>query len=115
MSYKSRLLHGLILILAASFALGVHVAAAQQGDHDDDSHNSGAFSQLSSFISAAFGLLMPQAPAASEASAVTDIYSDIPQSRTEDGAFVLGDPDAPITIIEFLDWGCPHCQAYKPT
>jgi len=42
-------------------------------------------------------------------------YADIPQSRTEDGAFVLGDPDAPITIIEFADWACPHCQDYKPT
>lgn len=42
-------------------------------------------------------------------------YSDIPQSRTEDGGFVLGDPDAPITIVEFADFMCPHCQAYHPT
>ena len=42
-------------------------------------------------------------------------YSEIPQSRTEDGAFVLGDPDAPVTIIEFADFLCPHCQNYKPT
>jgi len=37
------------------------------------------------------------------------------QSRTEDGAFVLGDPDAPITIVEFVDWACSHCQDYHPT
>lgn len=42
-------------------------------------------------------------------------FSKIPQSRTEDGAFVLGNPDAPITIIEFADFGCPHCQEYKNT
>lgn len=42
-------------------------------------------------------------------------YSDIPQSRTEDGAFVLGDPDAPVTIIEFADFLCPHCQDYHAT
>jgi protein-disulfide isomerase len=42
-------------------------------------------------------------------------YSSIPQSRTEDGAFVLGNPDAPITIVEFADFTCPHCQEYVET
>lgn len=42
-------------------------------------------------------------------------YSTIPQSRAEDGAFVLGDPEAPVTIVEFADFMCPHCQGYKPT
>src|SRR5690606_690163 len=42
-------------------------------------------------------------------------YEDIPQSRTEDGAFVLGDPDAPVTIVEFADFMCPHCQNYETT
>jgi protein-disulfide isomerase len=42
-------------------------------------------------------------------------YSVIAQSRTEDGAFVLGDPDAPITIVEFADFMCPHCQNYHST
>jgi hypothetical protein len=42
-------------------------------------------------------------------------YEDIPQSRAEDGAFVLGDPDAPVTIVEFADFMCPHCQNYQVT
>jgi len=42
-------------------------------------------------------------------------YSNIPQSRTEDGAFVLGNPDAPVTIVEFADFTCPHCQEYDET
>ena len=42
-------------------------------------------------------------------------YASIPQSRTEDGAFVLGSADAPVTIIEFADWACPHCQSYRGT
>ncbi len=42
-------------------------------------------------------------------------YADIPNSRSEDGAFVLGNPDAPITIIEFADFLCPHCQTYHDT
>ncbi|GAB4510133.1 MAG: hypothetical protein OHK0046_06360 [Anaerolineae bacterium] len=40
------------------------------------------------------------------------LYEDIPQSRTEDGAFVIGEPDAPVTVIEFADFLCPHCQDY---
>jgi protein-disulfide isomerase len=39
-------------------------------------------------------------------------YSSIPQSYTEDGAPVLGNPDAPITVVEFADYRCPHCQSY---
>ena len=42
-------------------------------------------------------------------------FSAIPQSRTEDGAYVLGNPDAPVTIVEFADFACPHCQEYRHT
>lgn len=40
------------------------------------------------------------------------MFSELPQSRAEDGGFVLGNPDAPITIVEFADFACPHCQVY---
>ncbi|MCB9456372.1 MAG: thioredoxin domain-containing protein [Anaerolineaceae bacterium] len=39
-------------------------------------------------------------------------FSQIEQSRLEDGGFVLGSPDAPITIVEFADFLCPHCHEY---
>ncbi len=42
-------------------------------------------------------------------------YSAIPQARQADGGFVLGDPEAPITIVAFEDFLCPACQRYKPT
>jgi protein-disulfide isomerase len=45
----------------------------------------------------------------------TESYADIPHSRTSDGGFVLGDPEAPLTVIEFADFACPHCQDYHPT
>ncbi len=40
--------------------------------------------------------------------------NDIPQSRGADGSFILGNPNAPITIVEFADFACPHCQEYHP-
>ncbi|MDX1991551.1 MAG: thioredoxin domain-containing protein [bacterium] len=42
-------------------------------------------------------------------------YSTLPQSRTPDGGFVLGDPNAPVTLVEFADFFCPVCQGYKST
>lgn len=42
-------------------------------------------------------------------------YSTVPQGRTEDGGFILGDPNAPVTVIAFEDFLCPHCQDYQGT
>ena len=42
-------------------------------------------------------------------------YDEIHSERLPDGGFVLGDPNAPITIIEFADFACPHCQSYAVT
>jgi protein-disulfide isomerase len=42
-------------------------------------------------------------------------FSQIPQSRGEDGSFILGNPDAPVTLVEFADFVCPHCVTYEPT
>ncbi len=41
-------------------------------------------------------------------------FTNIPQSRGADGAFQLGNPDAPVKIIEFADFLCPACQSFKP-
>ncbi|MDK3161697.1 thioredoxin domain-containing protein [Kamptonema cortianum] len=42
-------------------------------------------------------------------------YASLNPQRTQDGAFIIGDPNAPITLVEFADWACPHCQEYHPT
>lgn len=55
-------------------------------------------------------LLLNNRPTAS-----AETYVGVPHSRTEDGGFVIGDPEAPVTIIEFADFACPHCQDYQPT
>ncbi|MCE2472392.1 MAG: thioredoxin domain-containing protein [Anaerolineae bacterium] len=42
-------------------------------------------------------------------------YTGLSTFRRSDGAFVLGDPDAPLTIVAFEDFFCPHCQLYAET
>jgi len=42
-------------------------------------------------------------------------YDRLTQARAADGAFLLGDPAAPVTIVEFSDFLCPHCQNYHAT
>lgn len=41
-------------------------------------------------------------------------YDNIPQSRLADGGFVIGNTNAPVTLVEFVDYACPVCQAYQP-
>jgi protein-disulfide isomerase len=48
------------------------------------------------------------APAASP-----QTYAEIAKNRTQDGGFVIGNPNAPVTIVEFADFACPHCQDYS--
>ena len=43
------------------------------------------------------------------------VFADVGFSHAEDGVPVLGNPDAPITIVEFADFQCSHCQQYKST
>ena len=41
-------------------------------------------------------------------------YAGLKTFRRQDGGFVLGEPDAPVTIVAFEDFLCPHCQNYQP-
>lgn len=61
-------------------------------------------------VAAIFVVLSSQ----SSFSATETDYGDIHKARRDDGGFVLGDPDAPITIVAFEDFLCPACQRYKP-
>lgn len=40
-------------------------------------------------------------------------YAGLQTFRLADGGFVLGDRAAPITIVAFEDFLCPHCQNYQ--
>lgn len=50
--------------------------------------------------------------------AVGDVEVDTSQnwaevvSKTEEGGFVIGNPDAPIHVVEYASLTCPHCAAF---
>lgn len=44
---------------------------------------------------------------------ITALLADLEMGRLEDGGYYLGDLDAPIAIVEFADWACPHCINYR--
>lgn len=54
-------------------------------------------------------------PTVTEEADAPVVVDGIARMRTDDGGFVMGDPDAPITIVEFADFACPHCQDYRET
>ena len=37
------------------------------------------------------------------------------QSLKIDGEYVLGDKDAPLTMVEFSDYQCPYCRGFETT
>lgn len=39
-------------------------------------------------------------------------YVGIPQDLTEDGYPILGDPNAPVQLVEYSSFDCPHCQEF---
>ena len=69
----------------------------------------GAVVVIAAAVSAAFVLISNQSAVTTDAFD----YSQIPQERQPDGGFVLGDPNAPVTIVAFEDFLCGHCQSYK--
>lgn len=94
---------GMILAIAAVILLTVPLMTLMAQEDDGDSGDGGTIIDVLNSLS------VDQAPD------YATMYEDVPQSRTEDGAFVLGNPDAEVVIVEFADFMCPHCQEYEST
>jgi protein-disulfide isomerase len=39
-------------------------------------------------------------------------YQDIPQSKSPEGFPILGNTNAPVKVIEYSSFDCPHCQEF---
>ena len=48
----------------------------------------------------------------SSVAAVQEKYKDIPVGFTKEGFAYRGNPDAPITMLEYSDYQCPFCERY---
>lgn len=44
-----------------------------------------------------------------------DRYAGIPQSVSDEGFPVLGNPDAPVKVVEYASFDCPHCGEFYKT
>lgn len=51
-------------------------------------------------------------PDTPNSSADTSPYANLPRGVTDSGLHYLGDPDAPVTVREYEDFGCPNCRDY---
>ena len=43
----------------------------------------------------------------------TDIPTDAPMAGLDTRAYVMGDPDAPVHVIEYASLTCPHCARFE--
>lgn len=64
-------------------------------------------------VIAALALILANQPAEApipEESAAR--YAGIPQSKTEEGFPRLGNPDAPVKLVDYSSFDCPHCRTF---
>lgn len=50
-----------------------------------------------------------EAPIPAESAA---LYAGIPQSTSEEGFPRLGNPDAPVKVVDYSSFDCPHCRTF---
>lgn len=39
-------------------------------------------------------------------------YEGIPQAKNDDGFYFMGNPDAPVRVVEYSSFGCPACREF---
>ena len=52
--------------------------------------------------------------AARREAAQTAVRSNLAALQAPEGAFVAGNPNGDVTVVEFFDYNCPYCRRVKP-
>lgn len=60
------------------------------------------------------GVTAPHSPIAAVAPPAGKQWTDV-VSATSDGGFVMGNPNAPVKLVEYASFTCPHCQHFATT
>ena len=68
-------------------------------------------SRLLLLVLAAVALAAPSAAPAQQPAAAQRDWSTV-VSRTPQGGYLMGRPDAPVKVVEYLSLTCPHCAAF---
>lgn len=64
-------------------------------------------------VIAGLALILANQPAEAPIPANTvERYAGLPQGKTEEGFPRIGNPDAPVRVVEYSSFDCPHCQDF---
>ena len=60
------------------------------------------------------GLTAPHTPIAAVAPPAGKQWADV-VTETADGGYVMGNPNAPVKLVEYASFSCPHCKHFEET
>jgi len=96
---------GVILLVIVAVVLAIVLSKGNGSSNDlGDTAKINLASGMPATGSSTGGFAYPGAPA------VATLLNGIPQNK-----FVLGQPNAPVTLLEYIDLQCPICQSFETT
>ena len=96
---------GVIVLVIVAVVLGIVLS---QGSSNANVNGDGASLVLPTGVPAIGSATGPNA--FTDAPGVAAMFKGIPQTK-----FVLGNPNAPVTLVEYIDLQCPVCQSFETT
>ena len=98
---------GVIVLIVVAVVLGIVLTQKSNGG-TDNGQNDGPTIGLAGGMPAVGNASRPGA--LPQAAAVEKLLKGVPQN-----GFVLGSPNAPVTLVEYIDLQCPICQSFETT
>lgn len=107
---------GVIILSALHEVSGPDVVAREAGNTPTEAVTSQPAAPDTTESASPAAVQMPE-PAAEEPTRVAEAQTEAGKAATDAGSqkfddIVLGDPDAPVTVIEYASMTCPHCARF---